>query len=310
MIPVETRGLRKSFGTTEVLHGIGLSVPEGRLTGFLGPNGAGKSTTIRILMGLLRETAGEALLFGLPARAMGPRSRARVGYLAGEVRFYPGLTGRGTLAFLSAARRMDCHGEIRRLAEMLDLNLDRRVRHYSTGMKQKLGLIQAMMHRPDLLILDEPTNGLDPLVRKVLFGELRRFVADGKTVLFSSHTLGEVDELCDEVIIVRNGQVIEQERIETLRDRALRRVEIRFQPGRPPTARLPDGFGLQSQSADRICGTWRGPVRELLQWLSAAPVEDVAIGQPSLEDLFLNYYGGGTGSKPERPGNGGGVARP
>jgi ABC-2 type transport system ATP-binding protein len=290
MHPVETSQLRKSYGPREVLHGIALRVARGRLTGFLGPNGAGKSTTIRILMGLLRASSGEALLFGQPARSLGHQLRAETGYLAGEVRFYPGLSGRRTLEFLASARRRDCRREMLRLAEALDLDLARAVRKYSTGMKQKLGLIQALMHKPALLLLDEPTNGLDPLVRQVLFAELRQVVAEGRTVLFSSHTLPEVEELCDDVIILRDGLVIEQERIEVLRARALRRVGIRFSSGVQPLDRWPEGFIELARQSNEVTGTWRGPVTGLLAWLGGLSVDDIIIDRPGLEDLFLTYY--------------------
>src|SRR5262249_17497329 len=184
---------------------------------------AGKTTAIRIMVGLLRASAGSARLFGRDCWSDGPSLRAEVGYLPGELHLYEALTGRATLEFLAEARRRDCAGEVRRLAQLFDLDLDRRVRGYSRGMKQKLGLIQALMHRPRLLILDEPTSGLDPLMRRCLFDELRSVAAEGRTVLFSSHTLSEVDELCDEVAVLRQGRLVETERIDVLRARAPRR---------------------------------------------------------------------------------------
>ena len=158
--------------------------------------------------------------WGKTAGATGHAIRKEVGYLPGELHFYRGLTGRRTLEFLSSARRLDCKAEAARLQERFDLDLDLRVRSYSSGMKQKLGLIQALMHRPRLLILDEPTNGLDPLIRRELYDELRTVVAEGRTVLFSSHTLSEVDELCEEVIILRGGRIVEHDRVDSLRRRA------------------------------------------------------------------------------------------
>ncbi|NUN50159.1 MAG: ATP-binding cassette domain-containing protein, partial [Candidatus Brocadiae bacterium] len=175
---------------------------------FLGPNGAGKTTCIRLLLGLLRASSGHATVLGLDAWREGPRLRQQVGYLPGDVRFWDGLTGRATLRFLDRARGGGHWGEVERLAERLDLVLDKRVRNYSRGMKQKLGIIAAMMHRPRLLILDEPTTALDPLVRAGLYDELRAVVAAGRTVLFSSHTLAEVEELCDVVTVMRRGRVV------------------------------------------------------------------------------------------------------
>ncbi len=293
MNPIEIRQVRKSYGPTEVLHGIDIGVSPGRLTGFLGPNGAGKTTTIRILMGLIRASAGVASILGKPAREFGHELRSEVGYLPGEVRFYTSMTGRATLNFFANARRRNCRGEIDRLADRFDLDLSRTVRKYSSGMKQKLGLIQAMMHRPKLLVLDEPTNGLDPLVRKALFQELQQVIAEQRTVLFSSHTLSEVEELCDDVVILRDGHVIEQESIGVLKQRALRRVEVQFSFGHAPNpSQLPAEMLLQKQDGNRFTGTWGGTVSDLLKWLSTYSVDDVIIERPGLEDLFMAYYSG------------------
>ncbi len=293
--PIRTHGLSKHYGPVQVLADVDLHVPAGSLFGFLGPNGAGKTTTIRILLGLLRASGGAAQVFGQDAWRRGPRIRAEVGYLPGDIRFYDGLTGRATLAFLNAARGGRCGEEIRRLARVFDLNLDRRVRNYSRGMKQKLGLIQAMMHRPRLLILDEPTTALDPLIREALNDELRAVVADGRTVLFSSHTLSEVDVLCDRVAILRDGRLIEQERIEVLRQRAVRRVEILFDGPPPGGAQLPAGLRVLSQNERHMTATWMGGPQPLLTWLAGAGVRDASIAPPDLEDLFMAYYAGDAG---------------
>ncbi len=290
---VEISGLRKSYGREEVLHGIDLNVPRGRLVGFLGPNGAGKTTTIRILMGLISATSGTAQLLGRPARSAGYQSRSRIGYLPGEVRLYTNYTGRATLDFLAAARRLDCRDEIKRLADRLDLDLRKQVRKFSSGMKQKLGLIASLMHRPELLILDEPTTGLDPLVRKSVFDELRQFVERGHTVLFSSHTLSEVEELADEVIILRDGRVIEHELIGELRRRALRRVTIVFTTPQDVPQELPDNLTLIKRRNSTVEATWSGKIDRLISWLGGQSLADVTVEQPDLEDLFLTYYSDG-----------------
>ena len=232
---ITTKNLCKSYGAYRVLYDVDLNVAAGRLVGFLGPNGAGKTTTIRILLGLLRSSSGEARIFGKCCRQYGRSTRADIGYLPGDVHFYPSMSGIATLNHFARVRKKDCSKEIRRLADRFDLPLKRTVRKYSTGMRQKLGLIQALMHKPELLILDEPTSALDPLVRTCVFDELRSVVQDGRTVLFSSHSLHEVDELCDEVIILRQGRIVEQQLIEVLRSRALRKVSITFdQPSSIP----------------------------------------------------------------------------
>jgi ABC-2 type transport system ATP-binding protein len=286
---VQTRGLTKRYGDFPALQALDLAVPAGAIFGFLGPNGAGKTTTIRILLGLLRASDGEARVLGQDAWRDGPRLRRSVGYLPGDVRFYPALTGRATLRFVNAAHRHCCWGEAHRLAARFGLDLGKRVRDYSRGMKQKLGLIVAMLHRPQLLILDEPTTGLDPLVREVLNEEIRAVAADGRTVLFSSHTLAEVEELCDEVAILRNGQLVERERVEVLRQRAVRHVDVHF-AGDVPTTGLPDGLSVQQATGPVLRATWTGPVDALVGWLAQHRLREVTIAPPDLEDLFLAYY--------------------
>jgi ABC-2 type transport system ATP-binding protein len=289
MAAVVTQNLCKRFGSHEVLRRVNLHVPTGGRFGFLGPNGAGKTTTIRILMGLLRASAGNARILDQNVWQAGPRVRRQVGYLPGDVRFYDGLTGRTTLAFFAAARGGVSRDEIRRLTRRFDLDPDKRVRDYSRGMKQKLGLIQALMHRPKLLILDEPTVSLDPLIREVLYEELQDVTADGRTVLFSSHTLSEVQELCDEVAILRDGRLIEQERIDVLRRRAIRRVELALPPGRSVPA-PPQQLQVIRRTDATLKGTWTGSIEPLLSWLAQIPAVDVSIAPPDLEDLFLAYY--------------------
>jgi ABC-2 type transport system ATP-binding protein len=290
---IHTHGLTKHYGRYVALRDLDLRVPAGALYGFLGPNGSGKTTAIRLLLGLLRATRGQAEVLGQQAWRDGPRLRRAVGYLAGDVRLYDHMTGHRTIRFVAAAHERDVWPEARRLAGALDLDLDKRVRNYSRGMKQKLGLIVALMHRPALLVLDEPTTALDPLVREALFTELRSVVADGRTVLFSSHTLAEVDALCDHVAILRRGRLIEQERMDVLRGRAVRHVELRTQPGSALPDRRPAGLELHATGPDFFAGAWSGPVADLLAWLHEARVADVTIAAPDLEDLFMAYYNGG-----------------
>ncbi|HEY3243029.1 MAG TPA: ABC transporter ATP-binding protein [Phycisphaerae bacterium] len=295
MDAVLTEGLSKHYGAVQALRGVNLRVPTGSLFGFLGPNGAGKTTAIRILLGLIRASSGAARVLDRDVWREGAALRADLGYLPGDVRLYDHLSGRSTLDFFDSARGRKSAAEFARLAERFDLDLDKRVRNYSRGMKQKLGLIQALMHKPRLLILDEPTIALDPLIRQVLFEELQQAAADGRTVLFSSHTLSEVEELCDRVAIVRAGRLIEQDTIDALRRRALRRVELHWEgeaPAEPGSAggSLPNGLRVLQRSTSCMIGTWVGPVAPLLDWLHGQPVRDLIISPPDLEDLFMTYY--------------------
>ncbi|MCA9128464.1 MAG: ABC transporter ATP-binding protein [Planctomycetales bacterium] len=296
MSVIITANLCKRYGRQEVLHNLNLEIGSGQLVGFLGPNGAGKTTTIRILLGLLRATSGDAHVFGKSVERFGKQIRHEIGYLPGDVHFYSNMTGRATLDFLARCRRRDCRAEILRLADVLDLDLRKSVRKYSTGMRQKLGLIQALMHRPQLLILDEPTNGLDPLVRKSLFEELKSVIQDGRSVVFSSHSLNEVEQLCDQVIILRSGEIVEQQSIEVLKSKALRRVEFAFceeqlQANSLLQANpLPSALQISSRSPGLIKGTWTGGMEALLSWLQPLQVTDLIVERPDLNDLFMTYY--------------------
>lgn len=290
MVVIEIEKLNKSYGDVEVLHDLNLKIEAGKLIGFLGPNGAGKTTTIRILMGLLNATSGSGKILGRSFRSEGKTIRREVGYLPGDVHMYPNLTGTRMLEFMARVRKQDCHDEIHRLANLFDLNPTKKIRQFSTGMRQKLGLIQALMHRPKLMLLDEPTSALDPLVRKVVFGELRNAVDEGRSVLFSSHSLNEVEELCDEVIILRDGRIVEQQRIEVMKDRALRRVEIEFAPDQPMPDQFPAQLKTEKIEGRFLRGTWSGDVSALVNWLGGFQTADLIIERPDLNDLFMTYY--------------------
>jgi ABC-2 type transport system ATP-binding protein len=220
------------------------------------------------------------------------------------VRFYDNMTGERLLNFMNGARGGGHESEFRRLAEVLSLDLSRRIRVYSRGMKQKLGLIQAFMHRPKVLVLDEPTTALDPLVRQVLFDELRAACADGRTVLFSSHTLSEVEELCDRVAILRRGKLVEEDSIDNLRERAIRHVRAVFEPGRAPRTAPPLALRLAQQVDGAFEGTWTGPTHSLVQWIASGVTRDATIAAPRLEDLFMTYYQSETPAGADRRDNG------
>lgn len=293
---IETHGLAKHYGPIHALAGIDLRVPKGAIFGFLGPNGAGKTTTMRILVGLLRPTAGRATIFGLDIVNQSKEIRRRIGYLPGDVRLYEWMTGRRFLNFCDSARGGGTASEMERLRDRFDLNIERRIRDYSRGMKQKLALIASLMHRPELLILDEPTTALDPLVQQTLYESLRESAVEGRTVLFSSHTLSEVELLCDHVAIIRQGRIIEDSRIEALRSRAVRKVSLRLCDGVSKKLELPEGAHPQSSLDGTIELSWTGPIQRLTSWLASLPLEDVTIGQPDLEDLFAAYYRTGANS--------------
>lgn len=287
---VEIHNLAKSYRDVVALRDVSLTVPTGSRFGFLGPNGAGKSTTLRILIGLLRASGGSARVFGLDAWGESTAIRKRLAYLSGDARLYGGMTGHGLLKFVDRARGGGGWAEASRLCERFELAAERKIRSYSKGMRQKLAIIQALMHKPELLILDEPTSGLDPLMQQALYDELRDATADGRTVLFSSHTLSEVEQLCDQVAIVRSGRIVEAGTTESLRKRALRRVVLKLRNRLHKPFSTPEGLTVHAKNDGAITGTWAGPVDALIAWLATLQLDDVSISQPSLEDLFATYY--------------------
>jgi ABC-2 type transport system ATP-binding protein len=296
MAILATEGLTKRYGSTLALEGLDLSLEEGGVFGFLGPNGSGKTTTIRLLLGFLCPSAGSARLFGLDAWKESARAKREVGYLPGDLRLYPAMNGRQAVRIFGRARGIDLLPAASALAERFDLALAVRATDMSRGMRQKLGLILALAHEPRLLILDEPTSALDPVMQDCLKGYLRELAARGRTIFFSSHSLSEVEQLCDRVAILRRGRLVVDTTVGALRARARREVIIRWSPGAgggAPPPELPAGLEIVERAADCWRCRWGGPVRPLVDWIAARPgtaVEDATISPPDLETLFREYY--------------------
>ena len=287
---IEARGLTKYYGRTRGIDGLDLSVSAGEFFGFIGPNGAGKSTTIRTLLGLLRPTHGSATIFGLDVTSHGPDIRRRLGYVPAEFGFYGGMTGD---AMLRLASRI--HGVAtawgKELAGRLNLDLQRKAEEMSTGNRKKLAIVLALQHRPELVILDEPSTGLDPLMQGVLFDLLREEHERGATIFFSSHVLDDVQRMCQRVAIVLFGRIVEAAEIETLRQRHLKQVRAVF-PAEPPRQALAiEGVTNLEVGDDSARFDFTGPPQELLATLSSLGIVDVTIENPTLDDVFLHYYG-------------------
>lgn len=293
---IQVHDLTKCYGARVGVCGLSFQVQHGTLFGFLGPNGSGKTSTIRMLLGLLRPSSGSATIFGLDVWKQSHRTKAEVGYVPGDVRLYPWLTGRNATAIVGRARGMDLLARGLELSEEFHLDPDVPVRKMSRGMKQKLGLLLALIHKPRLLIFDEPSSGLDPLMQETLFAHLRRCVADGGTVFFSSHTLSEVELLCDRVVILRDGRMVENETVQRLRERAGRTVELYWNvEASPDRTAVPPFLRLTERTASARGGIcWRaelvGSSTELLRWCVGQPIADLSIGQPDLAALFRGYY--------------------
>jgi ABC-2 type transport system ATP-binding protein len=289
---IETSGLTKDYGGGRGVFDLDLEVRPGEILGFLGPNGAGKSTTMRMLLGLAAPTSGSASMLGLDVARDGLALRRRVGYLAGDFGLYPQLTGRAVLAYF--ARLHDGEGAAARitaLAERFDADLDRPVRELSTGSRQKLGLIQAFMHDPELLILDEPIAGLDPLVQHNFHELLHEIRARGRTVMLSSHTLSEVDRVADRVAILRAGRLVVTDELERLRAVALRRWEIEF--AGPPAAeefRALPGVREAEVTGRRLRVAFEGSADALVKAAARYDVTEIRTHEQDLEEIFLGYY--------------------
>ena len=287
---IVTESLTRRYGRRTGVEELNLSIPEGSLFGFLGPNGSGKTTTIRVLLGFLRPTCGRASLFGMDCWRDSSRVKAEVGYLPGDLRLYAWMNGLQALRLFGSIRRRDLMPEGRELAGKFDLDLGVKVRNLSRGMRQKLGLILAMVHRPRLLVLDEPTTSLDPLMQEQLRQHLRSLASAGHTIFFSSHTLSEVEQLCDRVAILRAGRVVADTTINELRARSRREVTIRWKDAADAAKEPPPFLELQNRDDRNWTCFLAGDSTDLICWASTRPIEDISIGRPDLEILFRRYY--------------------
>ena len=290
---VETVGLSKTYdGRVRALVDLDVRVERGEIFGYLGPNGAGKSTTIRLLLALIRPTAGRASLLGLDTRTTGVAARSRVGYLPGDLRLADRLTGHEQLDSLARLRgRVDEHLRDE-LCERLRVVLDRPIRQLSKGNRQKIGLVQAFMHRPELVVLDEPTAGLDPLLQSEVRSLLRETAADGRTVFLSSHSLDEVQHVADRVGIIRSGRLVDVDAVENLRERSLRHVTITFAEPIDPSA-LASLDGVRIVSVDGPVIRLSAPETAMDALVKSASRHAIAdlVSQPAdLEEIFLELY--------------------
>ena len=294
---ITVAGLHKAYGGNEALRGLDLEVRAGEVFGFLGPNGAGKTTTIRILLDLIRADSGTATVLGLDPRREGVALRRRIGYLEGDFLVDGRQRARELLTYLGNLRGGVRAATIDGWADRLGLDLQARIKTLSKGNRQKVGLIQAFMHEPELLILDEPTAGLDPLLQQEFTVMARQVVAEGRTVFMSSHVMGEVQRTSDRVGLIRDGTLVAEQSVESLRASSVRRVEIEFAGPVPREefARLP---GVSSVDVDGSVLRCRldGPADALVKAAAARTVVSLTSEEPDLEDVFLERYSaqGGT----------------
>lgn len=294
MKAIEVKALTKRYGKARGVEDLSFDIEVGEIFGYLGPNGSGKTTTLRCMMGLLRPTSGQCRILGehvVPGKAT---QHKRIGYLPGEFRAWPGLTPRKLLKLLARLGHGDeVNEQQEKLAENLDLDLDRRMRALSKGNRQKVGIIYAFQHQPDVLILDEPTIGLDPLIRQNVLDLIREIARTGATVLLSSHDLSEVAAVCGRAAILREGRLVELAPISRIVQQGQRRIKVWFVEGSQvptlPVDKLP-GLRVIQHNANTLHVAYQGPVDAILKWLAQFPIDRIATPETSLEDAFIQYY--------------------
>src|SRR3954452_24119103 len=290
---IQTEKLTKAYGAHRGIVDVDLVVNEGEVFGFLGPNGAGKTTTIRTLLDLIRPTSGRALVFGIESRADPVAIHRRIGYIPGEFTLYDRLTGGQTIQYFANLRGGVDPAYQRSLIERFDIDPKRRYKELSKGNKQKIGLVIALQHQPELLILDEPTSGLDPLVQQSFFELVREAHAEGRTVFLSSHILSEVERTADRVAIIRDGRLVKVDRTEALRDLAHHEVELRFPDGEVPAAAFSGIDGVSDVRVEDHTIRLRvsGPITPVVQAAARYELLDFVSREPTLEETFLAQYG-------------------
>jgi ABC-2 type transport system ATP-binding protein len=290
---IQTSKLSKDYGLGHGLFDLDLTVAHGEVFGFLGPNGAGKSTTIRCLMGMIRPTLGSAHILGLDCLRDSVEVKRKVGYMPGDMPQFGSLRGREVVAYLGGMRGTIDPGVVRKIAERFDLDLGRRFREYSSGNKKKLGIVLAFMHRPELLILDEPTGGLDPLNQQEFYRLVNETRDAGATIFLSSHILSEVEHVCDRVGIIRSGRLVKVAGLDEIHNIRVHRVELEFAPGTDvPEAAVRSAAGVEDVvvESNKVTCTVKGTFDPLLRALQGATVTNLVSHEPSLEELFLTYY--------------------
>jgi ABC-2 type transport system ATP-binding protein len=285
---LQTHQLTKDYGRFRALDDLNLAIDHGEIVGLLGPNGSGKTTALRLLLGFLRPTSGHAAVAGHDCWTNGVAARRHVAYLPGELRLYENMTGRQLVDFLSRLRGQPVPRRVEELARRFDIDLGRPIAHLSSGMKRKVALLVVLVPHVPLLILDEPTNTLDPTMRDELLAQLRQARAEGQTVLFSSHVLTEVEQVCDRVAILQSGRLVHLQKMAELR--RSRRVQARFR-GTPGPIPQGDGFTLVQRREDAVVLEHSGPLPDLLAWLQTQPVAELSVEPLGLAPIYHRYHG-------------------
>jgi len=290
---ITVSGLTLTYSSGKGVFDLNFTVPKGVVMGYLGPNGAGKTTTLRALLGFMRPNSGKCSIGGLDCVEQAPLIQKKLGYIPGEISFPDNMNGDEFLSFMSAMQGIVSTERKNKLLEMLELDPKGRIKKFSKGMKQKLGIVAAFMHDPEILILDEPTSGLDPLMQNRFTELILSEKANGKTILMSSHIFEEVEKVCDSVLIIRDGRIVEQSDVQKLKDEQ-RRVFV-LKPGEPDVAAgilKAEGFDMRFEQNGMLEVFVSGEkVDSFVKTAARFTVLNLSVKQQSLEDIFINYYG-------------------
>ncbi len=285
---IETKMLTKSYGKARGIIDVDLNVNEGEIFGFIGPNGAGKSTTIRTLLGLIYKTSGEAKIFGMDCEKESQKILADVGYLPSEVFYYDKMKAIDLLKYSASFYKKDCSKRINELAEILELDLHKKIEDMSLGNKKKVGIVQGLLHSPKLIILDEPTSGLDPLMQKTFFEIIKEENKRGATVLFSSHILSEVQKICDRVAIIKEGRILQTQKISELTHNTYKKVTFTTKE-KLNHFHISGGNKIDVNDVT-VTFVFKGDCNMLLAEIGKYSIVDVEITEPTLEEIFMHYY--------------------
>ncbi len=289
MSVIEIKNLTKNYGKSRGIIDVSLTVEQGEIFGFIGPNGAGKSTTIRTLLGLIRPTSGSAEIFGKSCTA-NPEVRREVGYLPSEVFYYDGMRVIDLLKYSASFYKKDCTKRIHELAEIMDLDLKKKIDDLSFGNKKKVGIVQGLIHEPKLIILDEPTSGLDPLMQQKFFELIAAENKKGATVFLSSHILSEVQKMCERVALIKDGRIIKLEKISTLQENNFKRIKIDAPSNLDRVFSGMAGISKMENDGRTISFLFKGDINKIIRKLAEADISNLSIDEPDLEEIFMHYY--------------------
>lgn len=287
---IEIENLTKRYGGEVGIEDVSFRVEEGEIFGFIGPNGSGKSTTIRTLLSIIYPTSGKARIFGKDSIRHAAEIKQEIGYLPSEVFYYEKMRVKDLLAYSASFYRQDCRKRISELADIMQLDLSKRINDLSFGNRKKVGIVQALLHEPKLIILDEPTSGLDPLMQQTFFQLLKEENRNGATILLSSHILSEVERLCSRVAIIKEGKIAAVEHINALQEKKHKIIRLEFNQPVDEKILMIDGVSNLTWDGTRADLCYRGDINSFIKVLSSCDLHNIWINEPDLEDIFLHYY--------------------